>query len=142
MTLLAQSAPDAVTTTAIIAAIVFLLGGVNQGMEFFRKLRAPEAQIISPQPLIVEMQKSFASTTDLHRVEAEGKAETAKLFAKLGGVERGLREENKEDTALINAKIDDVRKEVKEDINGVHQRITDVLTAVSRLEGQISGRSG
>jgi hypothetical protein len=45
---------------------------------------------------------------------------------------------NREALTRVHARIDELRREIKDDVRGVHDRINTVLTAVSQLQGKVS----
>ena len=103
-----------IAATAVLQA----LGAALSIAKFFIN-RAEKRQVsISPE---VVLRPDF----DAH--VAENRHEHENLFAKLGGMERGL-------NAHLNSELKSLREERREDSRALHQELNDVARKVSGLE--------
>ena len=149
-------APTATEIAAFLAVLFFLVAGVNQVWKLIDRARGQRPLTLSPSPLEVKGADRFADHTEFHRHVVENKDEHQHIFAKLGGIERGLREEMKADTANLHEKVNKVDREVvglrsmtemqnkmleriaaggDERERNIHNRINEVLKAVSEVRG-------
>lgn len=101
----------------------------NQVEAFIRRRSgAKEETTIGPQPLTVRADSEWVPKQAFEAHVADVRRTHEQLFAKLGGVERGLREELKSDVAAL------------------HEKINDAVVAIARVEtenrsqGQILAR--
>jgi len=106
----------------IVSALVSaaLVGAIMAVLQYFQSKRAAtesQERVLSPQPFIIAMQKEFAGKHEFDLHVAANTIEHNNLFSKIGGVERGLREEDKQ-----------IRKDM-----------TDKFDAISRALGRIEG---
>jgi hypothetical protein len=104
---------------SLLVLIAVVVGAVVSVLQYFQSKRAVgEAQ--APQPFIVAMQKEFASKHEFDVHVAANVLEHNNLFSKIGGVDRGLREEDKQ-----------IRKEMADKFDAISR-------ALGRIEGKIS----
>lgn len=90
-----------------IVCLVAVMAGLNQAFKLKRNVTG-QAQSISPQPFEVKAAADYVHKTDFERHIASNTAEHQNLFAKLGGIDRGLRETLKKDTDALHEKINTV----------------------------------
>ena len=100
-----------------VVILFSLIGGTNQILRLTDRFKEPAARTnnIHPQPLVVARDKEFV---ELHFCEAQHEKldqERKELFSKIGGVERGAA-----------ARMEELRREIKSDFVGVHQRMNDI----------------
>jgi hypothetical protein len=116
---------ELVTTASVLLAIFALAGGANQLLNLWRNLfreQKPPAGELQGQvtALAQRMDKQEEET-----LEAERRR-------------KYLHERIEEAKDLFGEKIDDTRKEIMTEVGHVHERVNQVLAAVSKLEGRIS----
>lgn len=85
----------------------------------------------------VSFTSEYVSKTDfvelkdiVHKHEEYGKERRKEIYQMIRDLQKHADDELKA-----------FRREVKEDINGVHERVTDVLSAVSEMSGKIEKRT-
>ena len=101
----------------IILAAGAVMAAINQGHALIRRSSGKEDQrTISPNPLNVRAEPQYVSKEDFEAFVAETVRGRDQLHAKLGGMERGLREE------------------MKADVKDLHEKINDVALGVARVE--------
>jgi uncharacterized protein (DUF2342 family) len=93
-------------------------------------LKSKTETVISPQPFIVAMQKEFATKHDFDLHVAANETAHNNLFSKIGGVERGARQH-------MDQKLDAMQQAAEAGREKLHDRINEVLAAVSRLDGTV-----
>lgn len=123
---------DAVVPTwaAFVGAVVLVAsvaGNWAQVVMARRKEKEP------PQPFRVELEREFTSNIEFHRHLEDNKREHENLFSKIGGVERGMG--NK-----LDAKFTEMQRSAEEGREKLHNRVNDVLTAVSQLQGELRAK--
>ena len=89
--MLADAAPPSANSVwYVILALASLAG--NVAMVFQARAMARNQKVeVSPQPLIVAMEKEFTPRRDFDAHVAANVEEHDKIFSKIGGVERGAR---------------------------------------------------
>lgn len=142
MTLLAEAAPAG--TENWLAILFYLVGGVTSVVVLVKQFTKPKSAptVIADQPLHVKAATEYASKTehDLLRDEVRDlRTDMQNGFKELSDERSrsvGNLHERIEDFDAKNQQLTaDLRKEMKSDFNGVHNRITDVLSVVSKLQG-------
>lgn len=96
----------------LIVGLASLLVMLNQGLKLSDRFK--------PKDFVPPLHAQFAERAEFERYVQHNSEEHAALHSRIGGAERGL------------------RQEIKTDIQAIHERINDVLKAVSRMEGKIS----
>ena len=86
---------------SLIANAVMAIGTIG----LWLSSRKPSNTEISPQPLIVAMEKEFTTKREFENHVAHVQAEHDKIFSKIGGVERGA-------NSSIENKVEVVRKDL------------------------------
>lgn len=97
--------------TFLIVSVVLtalVVGAVVSTLQYFQSKRAvaeTQTREISPQPLIVAMQKEFASKHEFDAHVARNDEDHKGIFSKIGGVERGA-------ASSLEQKVEVVRKDL------------------------------
>jgi hypothetical protein len=116
-----------------IMILVAVLGGYMRLRKFEDYMRGQgERREISPQPLEVRKAADYILREQCEKVHARMEAE----FAQHSASRKSIYDRIEEMDGRAAARTEVLRKEVKEDIRGVHDRVNDVLHAVGRLEGK------
>ena len=84
-----------------------------------------------PQPFEVTKAKQYVHKDAFDKFAEENRYEHENLFSKIGGVERGAR-------AHLDVKLDNMQRESNDGRDKLHDRINDVLAAVSELRGTVN----
>jgi len=105
--MVAQLAPDAVQLAGWLACLAFILGLVNGGLKLVDRVKGRE-----PFPPNASLDARVAA---LERIEIESDSRRRAIYEK----------------------IEALRLENKSDAEGLHDRINDVLAAVSELRGEV-----
>jgi len=83
-----------------------------------------------------------ASKVEFERHIENNRQEHAQMFAKIGGIERGANEKierlNEILMERLDAKFTEAARQDRESREKIHDRINQVLAAVSRLEGRLN----
>lgn len=113
------------------ATLVALLVGI-------KKLRAPvEAPVrVGNAPLEVRAASDYATKGELGTLEGRLTAEMHQLHGRISGMRGEMTERIDRLEKAINDELRDQRREAKGEIGGVHERINEVLSAVSELKGR------
>ena len=111
--------PWFVSQVAILAFALF--GAVASLTSIYKNVRG-----VSPQPLRVQGEPEYVTVAHCNATHDRNLREHGELHSRIGGVDRGAK-----------ANVDSLRLELKSDFKGVHDRINDVLAAVSELRGEI-----
>lgn len=131
---------------AIAAWIVGAAGAlaiVNQGTSLFARLKS------KPQPSEVQLEARdrFATQSAMEKLDRTNADEHARIFAKLGGVERGSSERHESTKAALRSDIDALRRDVdtKSDakFDALHEKFNDVakgLAALTASQDQLTPR--
>lgn len=93
--------------------------------EIFFKRESP------PQPFEVREAKDFVHKQTFDDFATKNEREHENLFSKIGGVERGAR-------IHLDGKLDAMQKSANDGQEKLHDRINDVLAAVSELRGTVN----
>lgn len=136
LSIIAQSLPDPASAASIgwvVLSLAALAVAWNQIDEWFgrRKDKPTGADVRS------EAHDKFVLKRDFDAMQEANSEAHDGIFRKIGGIERGM-----------GAKVDDMRKEMhemelrltkhgEERAEKTHNRINDVLAAVSNLEGRV-----
>ena len=130
----------------LLAAMMLVAGSVlwiaNQARQVFASPGG--ATQIEPNPLEVRKATELATSEDHERLEAclgeldgkiekydgERRASVSRCYTEMEQRTDELRKSMKED-------IGNLRHEIKEDTYGIHERINDVLVAVSKVQGKL-----
>ncbi len=131
--LLAQSEFSAPAGFAAwIACAAFTLFLVNQLFKLKGNVSGDRhRREILPQPLEVSPVAEYVPASAFAAHVAENKREHENLFAKIGGVDRGL-------SQRLDVKLDSMQRAAEEGREKLHDRINDVLSAVSELRGTVN----
>ena len=108
---------------------VLIVAGVL-GMAYFIKeifFKGDKA----PQPFEVKEAKSFVHKQEFDLFAETNRREHENLFSKIGGVERGAR-------VHLDGKLDAMQRSSEEGRDKLHDRINEVLAAVSELRGTVN----
>ena len=117
---------------AWIACAAFSLFLVNQLFKLKGNVTGSRNQReILPQPLEVSAVAEYVPASAFAAHVAENKREHENLFAKIGGVERGMAQR-------LDGKLDTMQRNAEEGREKLHDRINDVLAAVSELRGTVN----
>jgi hypothetical protein len=112
------------------ASFVLLL--VNQAFKLKANVSGRNQQReILPQPLEVAAVTEYVPASAFAAHVAENRREHENLFAKIGGVDRGL-------SQRLDLKLDTMQRAAEEGREKLHDRINDVLSAVSELRGTVN----
>ena len=105
---------------------------VNQAFKLRANVSGRNSQReILPQPLKVEPAAEYVPASAFAAHVAENRREHENLFAKIGGVDRGL-------SQRLDLKLDSMQRAAEEGREKLHGRINDVLAAVSELRGTVN----
>jgi len=111
-----------------LEVLFWLVGGALAVVMLVKNL---VAKPVVPTPVHVQAAHAPATQQDLKEAHGRIGRERQEVEAKIGEVARRVDKlEETQGEALMEH-----RREVKEDIRGVHERINQVLHAVGRLEG-------
>lgn len=132
-----------------MASLLIAVGALLWIAKLGRDLFWPQQQStrISDQPVYIDIVKEFTPLGRTEQLESEMRAGFGKLGAQITTVDNERRASVGRAYDLsrkliqdlqdrINTMHEDQRREIKDDMAGVHNRITDVLKAVARIEGQ------
>jgi len=111
--MLAQSTSAAPLIGGWVIGAVAILQLVTLGMQVLRWNEAAKREV-HPQPLEVKDAAEFLPRQLFEEHAEQNRREHEHLFAKLGGLDRGLRAEMKQDTDGLHEKINSVGREVSE----------------------------
>ncbi len=92
----------------VLLVLNLLLSGAATVVTLIRGGR----QRIDPQPLQVQAAAEYVSKEVFDAAVTEVKEEQSRLFSKLGGMERGLRDEVRRDVAELHEKVNGVSVQV------------------------------
>jgi chromosome segregation ATPase len=100
-----------------------------------------------PQKRQVSFETIYATKEELAELKENAERQITELRDTLGRMETAAADRRREIYLKIeesrqstNDTITDLRKEIKEDINGVHARVTDLVKGVSEIVGQLKMR--
>lgn len=144
MFLLAQSAPAG--TDNWLATLFYLVGGITAVVVLIKQFRKEPVSetLVSPQPLVVKPHEEYASRKEHDALVVQVRDQHAEIRTEI----QTLREERSKSVGNLHQRIeaaaqdnrtvtDSLRKEVKQDIAGVHTLLNEQLRAFSKLEGRI-----
>jgi hypothetical protein len=131
--MLLDATPQAGPFLELWVAVAFLAGVAANLVTLFRVNQKQKREVsFSFEP---------ASKMEFERHVESNRQEHAQLFAKLGGVERGWNERlmgvHKELLERIDARFAEMQREDRESRRVLHERINEVLAAVSRIQGKM-----
>jgi uncharacterized protein YdhG (YjbR/CyaY superfamily) len=109
---------------------------------------APKMVELLPNPLTVKPHVDFTPLQVHEAMHGGLRAEVAEIRTRIDANFKELRDERSRSTGNLHERIEsmdgraaerteELRKEIKEDIRGVHNRMNDILSAVSNLQGRI-----
>lgn len=124
--MLADLTPTAVQLAAFLASAMFLIGLANGILKLIDRFKDKPA----PSDVRSEAHQAFVPKQDLKEHLEWDREEHDKLFRKIGGVERGQIER-------MDLKFAEMQQSAEEGREKIHERINDVLKAVSRMEGKM-----
>jgi len=121
---------DSASVEAWLKAFFWLAGGVLCVVKLIQSFRGGSP---FPQPMKVEAAHSTATQQDIKEVHGRISRERQEVDGRIVGLDQriGKLEDDLDDS------VDKLRLELKQDIKGVHDRVNDVLKAVSHLEGKV-----
>ena len=130
---------DATETLPLIGGWVIgavaILQLVTLGMQVLRWNQAAKREV-HPQPLEIKDATEFLPRQLFDDHAEQNQREHEHLFARLGGLERGLRAEMKQDTEGLHEKINSVGREVSEHsatLELQNQRLAQIDAKLDRL---------
>jgi len=132
--LLAEIGPAPLIGGWVIGAVAFLQL-VALGMQVLRWNQAAKREV-HPQPLEIKDATEFLPRQLFDDHAEQNQREHEHLFARLGGLERGLRAEMKQDTEGLHEKINSVGREVSEHsatLELQNQRLSQIDAKLDRL---------
>jgi hypothetical protein len=118
-----ESVP-AETLKNVMLIILGILGAAYYLKEIFFSKKAP-------QPFEVREAKQYVHTDVFDQFVADNLRQHENLFSKIGGVERGAR-------AHLDVKLDQMQRSSEEGRDKLHDRINEVLSAVSEVRGTVN----
>ena len=133
--MLAQSTSAAPLIGGWVIGAVAILQLVTLGMQVLRWNEAAKREV-HPQPLEVKDAAEFLPRQLFEDHAEQNQREHEYMFAKLGGIDRGLRAEMKQDTDGLHEKINSVGREVSEHsatLELQNQRLAQIDAKLDRL---------
>lgn len=118
--------------------IVMALAAVAAVVIAVVALRTRSSTEISPQPLIVAMEKEFTTKHEFERHLAGNNDAHEKLFSKIGGVERGARSTTDQQVEVVRRDLVQVSNQVA----GLQVETKMQSTQLNRMEKIISDMPG
>ena len=85
----------------------------------------------TPQPFEVRAAKDYVHKEEFNTLVQSNEAAHRDMFSKIGGVERGSRQQ-------LESKFEAIQRSQEEGREKLHDRINDVLEAVSELRGTVN----
>lgn len=136
MLILAQAQPA--TFNDWVANAFYVVGLITAVVILYQRLRPkPRETAITGQPLEVRAASDYATKGELRSLELRVDRITDEVRTGFTELDRkrsvsiaGLHDD-------LDAKTTMLRSDVKQDIHGVHTRINEVLSSVSKLEGKL-----
>ena len=108
----------------LIVALASLIGAINQIDAFVKRRSGKEDQRqVGPQPFVIKTQDEYVTRRAFETHIAQMARERDQLHARLGGMERGLREE------------------MKADIEKLHEKVNATNLGVARVETETRAQS-
>jgi chromosome segregation ATPase len=135
MQLLAESASAAPLIGGWVIGAMAILQLVTLGMQLLRWNQAAKREV-HPQPLEVKGAQEYLPRQLFEEHAEQNRREHEHLFAKLGGLDRGLRAELKQDADGLQEKINTVGREVSEHsatLELQNQRLAQIDAKLDRL---------
>jgi hypothetical protein len=128
--------PSAIDPNTAVAIVVVGLLALLPAIDTMRRWFGGAAKReISPNPLVVEPSKRYAEREDcMSRHDA--------LDSRITTLEKRMDERMEGFRTELRSDLGEMRKEVRAQIGGVHQRVDTVLAAVSDVAGQIKRMGG
>jgi hypothetical protein len=90
-----------------------------------------------PNPLTVRAATDYATKGELATLETRISGEMHQLHGRISGLRTDMGERMDRLEESIAGELREQRKDTKAEISGVHERVNDVLKAVSELKGRI-----
>jgi hypothetical protein len=143
--ILAADAPDPAALSNWMSVAFYLLSGIGAGMAILAGWRTfnPSATKLK-QPIRVQSEIEFATVGRVEKVEAELSSLRTELRSGFEGLRAdrsrsagNLHERIEEMEGKSEARTEALRKEIKSDMKGVHDRINEVLAGVSRVQASV-----
>jgi hypothetical protein len=128
---------DQSTFTGQLVTGLIALGTIANFVVIWSQRNKAQPREISPQPLEVKPSAAYALASELKRVEHDLGGRIASVDADLKSLRGEIVANGETRRQSIEAKVEHVREELREDIQGVHRRVDDVLSAVSELKGEM-----
>jgi len=131
--MLLDATPQAGPFLELWVAVAFLAGVAANLVTLFRVNQKQKREVsFSFEP---------ASKVEFERQVESNRQEHAQIFAKLGGVERGWNDRltavHRELLERIDARFAEMQREDRESRRVLHERINEVLAAVTRIQGKM-----
>lgn len=121
------SSTTPVGIAAWLACAAFLIGLINGGMKLVDRAKDRP----HPGDVRAEAVDRFATKTEVKDLREGNEAQHRDIFAKMGGIERGV-------TARIEARLSEMQRDSNEGRDKLHDRINEVLAVVSELRGTVN----
>lgn len=112
-----------------LACAFFVIGLINSGTKMVRGWKDRPA----PGEVRAESVEKFLAKTEFQSHLEWNRREHENLFAKIGGMDRGI-------TSRIEARLDKMEASNNAGRDKIHDRINEVLEAVSELRGRVDER--
>lgn len=121
----------------VVGGLFFVIAALNQASATWFRFRPP-VQTVSPQPLVVSPEKRFVERAEFESAIEQTRRERDQIHAKIGGVERGLAEKLESLRNEVHQMELRILKAGEDRATSTHDRINDVLAAVSELRGEMN----
>jgi chromosome segregation ATPase len=130
-----------VEIAAWLACLAFVVMLVNQGSKAISVFRGkPEASEVER-----DAQQRFATKIECVDKHKRIEEENARLWAKIGGIERGMREHVDKLSDVWRARLEEqvgaMRKERQEDLGELHGKVNKVDREIGEISAQVKGIS-
>lgn len=138
MLLLAQVPPPPAAVASWLEVLFYLAGGVTMVVVCWHHLSGRGDTKRTPQPFEVKEHPVFATKAELDDVKRQVSELAEKIedgFASLDTKRSHSLEKLHTD---LQQRTESLRLEIKADTEGLHNRITDVLSAFSELRGEVN----
>lgn len=126
---LAQTMPT--TVGDWLENLFWLVGGTTAMVALYKMLKGGSPL---PQPMVVKGAQEYATAEELRQAHGRISREREEINALLAQ----QRQQIDDMEVTVSRSINDLRKEIKGDTMGVHNRINEVLAAVSELKGRLT----
>jgi len=124
--LLADATPSANNVWLVIVVLASVAGNISQVFIARSSARKQNTEI-SPQPLIIAMEKEFATKREFERHVSDNRADHEGIFKKIGGVERGA-------ASNLETRVETLRK----DLMTVGNQVSSLQSATQMQNQQLA----